>query len=98
MSGTADERTKVELPFIAQLHGLGWQHIEGDTEVPTDGVRRINLEDGQHPAAKLTEADVRRIRELVAAGQTGKDVAALYGSSPSLVSLIVRRKKWAHVP
>jgi hypothetical protein len=32
------------------------------------------------------------------AGQTGKDVAALYGISPSLVSLIVRRKKWAHVP
>jgi hypothetical protein len=36
--------------------------------------------------------------ELVAAGQTGKDVAALSGISPSLVSLIVRRKKWAHVP
>lgn len=29
-----DERNKVELPFVAQLVGLGWEHIEGDTDVP----------------------------------------------------------------
>ena len=34
MPDLPDERTKVELPFIAQLRGMGWQHIEGDTEVP----------------------------------------------------------------
>ncbi|MDP9357836.1 MAG: type I restriction endonuclease subunit R [Chloroflexota bacterium] len=29
------ERTEVELPLIAQLVGMGWQHIEGDIDVPT---------------------------------------------------------------
>ncbi len=28
-----DERAKVELPFLAQLEGMGWEHIEGDRQV-----------------------------------------------------------------
>src|SRR5687767_949951 len=34
MSGLPDERSKVELPLIEQLQGMGWQHLEGDTDVP----------------------------------------------------------------
>jgi len=29
-----DEKTYVEIPFVEQLKGLGWQHIEGDIDVP----------------------------------------------------------------
>jgi hypothetical protein len=34
MPDLPDERTKVELPLIAQFRGMGWRHIESDTEVP----------------------------------------------------------------
>ena len=34
MEHIPDERTKVELPLIAQLKGMCWQHIEGDIDVP----------------------------------------------------------------
>jgi type I restriction enzyme R subunit len=43
-----DERNKVELPFIAQLVGMGWEHIEGDVDVPAfterDNFRQVLLE------------------------------------------------------
>lgn len=29
-----DEKTYVEIPFIEHLKGMGWQHIEGDIDVP----------------------------------------------------------------
>lgn len=29
-----DEKTYVEIPFIKQLKGMGWQHIGGDIDVP----------------------------------------------------------------
>src|SRR3990170_199730 len=29
-----DEKTYVEIPFIAQLKSLDWQHLEGDIDVP----------------------------------------------------------------
>jgi type I restriction enzyme R subunit len=29
-----DEKAYVEIPFIEQLKGLGWEHIEGDIDVP----------------------------------------------------------------
>jgi type I restriction enzyme R subunit len=29
-----DERTKVELPLVEQLKGMGWRHLEGDIDVP----------------------------------------------------------------
>ncbi|MFH1083864.1 MAG: hypothetical protein ABIL06_17380 [Pseudomonadota bacterium] len=28
------EKTYVEIPFIKQLKGMGWDHIEGDIGVP----------------------------------------------------------------
>jgi len=33
MSQSPDEKTYVEIPFIDQLKGMGWDHIEGDTHV-----------------------------------------------------------------
>jgi hypothetical protein len=31
---TPDEKTYVEIPFIEQLKGMGWDHIAGDIDVP----------------------------------------------------------------
>jgi len=34
MVQTPDEKTYVEIPFIEQLRGMRWEHIEGDMDVP----------------------------------------------------------------
>ena len=34
MPQAPDEKTYVEIPFIEQLKGMGWDHIEGDVDVP----------------------------------------------------------------
>lgn len=34
MNDLPDEKTLVEVPFIAQLKGMGWNHLEGDIDVP----------------------------------------------------------------
>jgi len=34
MAPPLDEKTCVEIPFIEQLKGLGWEYIEGDIDVP----------------------------------------------------------------
>ena len=34
MAQTPDEKTYVEIPFIEQLKGMGWDHVEGDIDVP----------------------------------------------------------------
>jgi type I restriction enzyme R subunit len=34
MAQTPVEKTYVEIPFIEQLKGMGWEHIEGDIDVP----------------------------------------------------------------
>ena len=34
MVQTPDEKTYVEMPFIEQLKAIGWEHIEGDIDVP----------------------------------------------------------------
>jgi hypothetical protein len=34
MTQHPDEKTYVEIPFIEQLKGMGWDHVEGDIDVP----------------------------------------------------------------
>jgi hypothetical protein len=51
-----------------------------------------------NPAAKLTKAEVIQIRELYAAGGTTlMKLGAQFGVSYAMISLIVRRQKWAHI-
>lgn len=49
-----------------------------------------------HYAAKLTDDFIREIRRL-AQDETQTDIARRFGVDPSTISLIVRRKRWAHV-
>jgi hypothetical protein len=46
--------------------------------------------------AKLTEADVRDIRERIAAGESGVSIGERYGVHPSLISHIKNGSKWSY--
>lgn len=50
-----------------------------------------------NPTAKLTERDVREIRDLRASGARNKDIAAQFKVSVSLISGITNRTVWGHV-
>lgn len=67
-----------------------------------DMVRRNRARSGgtrgeSHGNAKLTEGVVRDIRRRAAAGEQQKALAREYGVGQMAVSLVVRRKAWAHV-
>jgi len=47
--------------------------------------------------ARITEADVVRIRALSAEGRNLTELSKMFGVSISLVSMIKNRKRWAHV-
>lgn len=51
-----------------------------------------------HPMAKLTEEDVREIRNLSAQGVSQREIGERFGINQSHVSDIVTRKKWSSVP
>lgn len=60
--------------------------------------RQSRLPGSANGCARLTEDDIPVIRELCARGCPQRDVAAVFGVSQPMISLIVRREKWAHVP
>lgn len=51
----------------------------------------------RRPLAKLTESDVRRIRDAVLAGATQAQIAEQFGVTKGRISLIKNRKRWSHV-
>lgn len=51
----------------------------------------------RHPCAKLTEGEVVRLRERVAAGETLSAMAAYYGIDWKSVHSIAYGKNWSHV-
>ena len=52
----------------------------------------------RHHWAKLTEQAVLDIRRRYAAGETGRRLATEYGVTFSLISCVVLRKCWRHLP
>lgn len=63
------------------------------------GASKVGLLSGEkHPLSKVTEADVLSIRQMAAEGVRYPDIAAKHGISRPAVSLIVSRRRWAHVP
>lgn len=50
-----------------------------------------------HPMAKLTEADVRQLRQRVARGEAPLAIAEEFGITRWTVNEIARRRTWQHV-
>ena len=51
-----------------------------------------------HGSCKLTEAQVREMRDLHAAGHGLPALSERYGVSKATCCLVVNRKHWAHIP
>lgn len=64
------------------------------------GTHKENMDDmaakgrGMQGGAKLTEGDVREIR---ATGNPSRDLARMFGVTPTIIRQIKRRTAWAHV-
>lgn len=48
-------------------------------------------------ASRLSEADVLRIRAMLAEGWTSRAIAKVYGIAPQTVGRIKRRETWIHI-
>lgn len=74
------------------LSSKGWSHLGMDVTPAVSGKGATN------PQAKISEKDVFEIRALAKAGGfTQNEIAKKFGVTQSLVSAIVRRKRWAHL-
>jgi hypothetical protein len=85
-------------PDNNSLSNLRWDTPKGNQ---SDRVKHGTDTRGERNAhSKLTEDDVRAIRETYARAVPGRDCRGLankYGVSYPLVALIVKRKAWRHV-
>lgn len=68
------------------------QHVAESTK---EKLRKINQDNP--PGAKYTVEDIKNIRAAVEAGESLKDVAAKYHTTPSYISAIAQRRRWKHV-
>ena len=75
------------------LHGHTWAHVPGRplTVVP------LMPRGQEHSGAKLTESQVREIRQRRANGEQGKDLAPVFGVSDSTICSVTMGKSWKHV-
>lgn len=74
-------------------------HLRSGTKADNsrDMVQRGRSTAGErNPRAKLTDDDVREIRE--ATGVSQRRLADRYGVKQGLIGLIIRRKIWRHIP
>lgn len=60
-------------------------------------VRRNHPTGSKHPKTHLTEADVLKIRNLRAAGEMVKAIAADFEMKPKAISAICNRRTWTHI-
>jgi hypothetical protein len=59
--------------------------------------RHLGQKGESHGRAKLTNDDISKIYDLMAEGQTHKQIAARFGVSRSAIGEISRGRNWAHV-
>ncbi len=79
---------------------LNWRHLRWATNAENQADRRLHgtdLRGEDCPWSKLDDDIIRGIRSARAAGETCASVAARYDVCAMTVSLIARRKSWAHV-
>jgi hypothetical protein len=72
-------------------------HAENMADMKAKGRGRTSIGEAR-PLAKVTEADVKAMRECYALGNTTlKELGNQYGLSDSSVSSLINRKTWKHV-
>jgi len=59
--------------------------------------RQPNFKGERHPGAKLSEADVLRIKELLATGIVNRRIAEMFKVSPTTICTINTGRKWTHL-
>lgn len=79
------------------VRGNHWAHLPGAVPNLEDKYRNTS-KGSAHGCHKLTESDVAAIRARKAKGELQRSIAADMGVSETLVSAIVRRVIWRHVP
>lgn len=80
-------------------HATNLEYITADANVRharAAGV--LSAKGAKNNKAKLTEDDVRAIRERYSLGEVQTSLAAAFKVNQTTISLIVRRKGWEHVP
>ncbi|UJB43592.1 HNH endonuclease [Streptomyces sp. A1-5] len=97
--GSAPEGTQVAHsdgdPLNNKLSNLRWATAK---ENMADQFRHGTRIKGEgHPRARLTEADVRKIRENLAAGMTQASQCREYGVSIQAMWALANGKTWRHV-
>jgi predicted DNA-binding protein (UPF0251 family) len=82
----------------AIVRGKNWKHIAAEDETPclSDASRRIKS-GSTNGAAKLTEGEVREIKQALREGVLRSELAQRYHVSWSAINLIATNQKWKHV-
>lgn len=101
---TAFIRPSKENEVINHINGIKSDNRPDNLEWTTKRENALwNIELGlvlkgeQHGCSKLTEEDVHAIRDARKKGKPLRAIAARYGVTETLVSMIARRKIWRHI-
>lgn len=98
------ERPPAHLATHGPCHNptcMNYRHLSWATQTQNllDRVRDNTATRGsRHPLAKLSESEVRQIRQLSQTGCTQQAIADSIGTTRSNVSLILRGKNWGWLP
>jgi len=74
--------------------GTAWDNSQ---DMKIKGRRKGICNGSQHGRAKLTEADIPVIRDLLAQGEMLKTIAAQFGVAPETIGDIKHGRHWGHV-
>ncbi|CAC5339728.1 MULTISPECIES: HNH endonuclease [Planktothrix] len=88
INGTKNDNRPINLECVSKS-----ENVRHSFEV----LDRQPLRGSSNGSAKLSENDVRRIRELKAAGLTQSEIAETYGISFQQVSRIINGSRWSHL-
>lgn len=81
----------------ANVSGEYRRQVEDWIELCVSCHRQMDWDNNPHKGFKLSADDVREIMRLKSEGAKQKDIAAIFGVRPSMISLIVNGKRRAHL-
>ncbi len=83
-------------PCVNPAHLIGGTHKENTEDMYCRG-RQGDWKGSKHGLAKLTEDDVRTIKELIMNGSIQRRIAEQFGVSYATITLIKRGINWKHM-